>query len=60
MEETVVTGMDAILTGVETVTTVVGNVFTLITGNALLATFAAAGLLGIGIGVFSAVKGAAR
>ncbi|MBQ7915965.1 MAG: hypothetical protein IJ315_04170 [Firmicutes bacterium] len=60
MEETVVTGMESIISGIETVTTVVGNVFTLITGNPLLASFAAAGLLGIGIGIFSAIKGAAR
>lgn len=52
--------MEAITTGMTTVTTVVGNVFTMITGNELLATFAAAGLIGVGIGVFSAIKGAAR
>lgn len=60
MEETVVTGMEAILTGLETVSTVVGQVFTMISGNALLASFAAAGLLCVGVGVFSSIKGAAR
>lgn len=60
MEETVVTGMDAILSAMETVTSVVSSVFSMITGNALLATFAAAGLVGVGIGVFNAIKGAAR
>ena len=60
MEGTVVTGMEQITAAMDTVTTVVGSVFTLITGNPLLAAFAAAGLLGVGIGVFSAVKGAAR
>lgn len=60
MEETVVTGMESILSGVETITTVVGNVFTMITGNPLLAAFAGAGLLIVGVGVFGAIKGAAR
>ena len=52
--------MESITTAMSTVTTVVGNVFTMITGNELLATFAAAGLISVGIGVFSAIKGAAR
>ena len=60
MEETVVTDMESILEGLETISTVVGSVFTMITGNPLLATFAGAGLLAVGIGIFSAVKGAAR
>lgn len=59
-EGTVVTGMEQITAGIETITTVVGSVFTLITGNPLLAAFAGAGLLVVGIGVFSAIKGAAR
>ncbi|MBQ7002000.1 MAG: hypothetical protein IJN67_13345 [Oscillospiraceae bacterium] len=52
--------MEQITAGIETITTVVGSVFTLITGNPLLAAFAGAGLLVVGIGVFSAIKGAAR
>ena len=60
VEEVVVTGMTEITAGIETITTVVGSVFTMITGNPLLAAFAGAGLLAVGIGVFSAIKGAAR
>ena len=52
--------MESITTGMTTLTTVVTKVFDMITGNELLAVFAAAGLVGVGIGVFSAIKAAAR
>lgn len=52
--------MTALITGIGDVTTVVGSVFTLITGNPLLAFFVAASLVGVGIGVFQQAKGAAR
>lgn len=52
--------MDAILAGVTTVVTLVGGVFDAITGNAYLATIAAAGLLTIGISIFTALRGASH
>lgn len=52
--------MEQITAGLANVTSAVTQVFTMITGNELLATFAAAGLVMVGIGVFSAIKGAAR
>ena len=52
--------MESILSGAETVTSMVGTVFTMITGNPLLAAFCSAGLISVAIGVFSAVKAAAR
>ena len=60
MEETVTTGMEAILGATETITTLVGNVFDMITGNALLVVFVAAGLIGTGIGVYKKIKRAAH
>lgn len=52
--------MEAILTGVNTLTALVGDVFTMITGNALLAVFAAAGLLSVGLKLFKRGKSAAK
>lgn len=52
--------MAALLAGTTTITTMVGDVFSLITGNALLCVFAAAGLLGVGISIFRRLKRAAR
>lgn len=46
--------------GIATITTVVGNVFDIISGNPYLAACLAAGLITVGIAVFSAIKGAAR
>lgn len=54
------TGIAAILGGTSTLTTLVGDVFNMITGNGLLVVFAAAGLIGVGIGIFRRLKRAAR
>lgn len=43
-----------------TVTDLVGNVWTLMTSNPLLLTFLCVSLLGVGIGVFRMIKGAAH
>lgn len=52
--------MEAITTGIGVITTLVGDVFTMITGNPLLAAFVGAGLLGSGIGVFRKLKSSAK
>ncbi len=52
--------MTAIVSGATTITTLVGNVFDMITSNPLLCVFAAAGLLGVGIGVFKKLKRASH
>ena len=57
--EPVVSGMDSILAQITNITTLVGDVFTLITGNAYLCFFAAAGLLGVAVHVFKVIKSAA-
>lgn len=52
--------MDAIMSGLTTVTSLVGDIFTLMTSNAYLTVFFAAGLVTVGIGVFAALRNAAR
>lgn len=52
--------METILGASETVTSLVTNVFDMITSNALLVVFVAAGLVGVGVGVFKKIKKAAR
>lgn len=52
--------MAAILAGTSTATTLVGDVFGLITSNALLCTFVALGLLGAAIGIFRKLKRASH
>lgn len=52
--------MTEILAQVSNLTTVVGNVFTIITGNAYLAYFAAVGVVVAGIRIFKRLKRAAR
>lgn len=59
-DEVVPTVMDAILAGMTTITTLVGDIFTLMTSNAYLTVFFAAGLITVGIGVFAALRNAAR
>lgn len=53
-------GISAVTGGLSTLTTVVTEVFSMITGNALLVVFAAAGLLGVGISIFRRLKRAAK
>ena len=55
-----VTGFNAILAQITNLTTVVGNVFTIITGNAYLAYFAAVGVVVAAIKVFKKLKKAAK
>lgn len=54
------TPMDLILAQITNLTTVVGNVFTIITGNAYLAYFAAVGLVVAAVKIFKKLKKAAR
>ena len=54
------TGLETILAMTSTVTDLVGNVWTLMTSNPLLLTFLCVSLLGVGIGVFRMIKGAAH
>lgn len=54
------TGMSAVTGSLSTVTSLVTEVFSLITGNALLATFMAIGLLGAAISLFRRLKRASR
>lgn len=60
MESGTTTGMAAVTAAVSTVTTLVGDVFDLITGNPLLVTFVAIGLVGAAIGLFRRLKRASR
>lgn len=52
--------MTAITEGITVVTGLVGDIFTMISGNPVLAAFVAASLLGSAIGVFSQLKNAAQ
>lgn len=52
--------MTEILAALETVTGVVGNVFSLITSNALLTFFTGCGVLTAGIGIFSHLRHSVR
>ena len=52
--------MDVIVGQLDGVVDVMGKVWDIISTNPLLQTFVAIGLLGIAIGLFSAIKNAAR
>ena len=52
--------LQAILDQITTLTTVTGNVFSIITGNAYLAYFAAVGLVVAAIRIFKKLKKGAR
>lgn len=52
--------MESILGQITNLTTVVGDVFTIITGNAYLAYYAAVGLVIAAIRIFRGLKRAAR
>lgn len=58
--ETVATGMDAVIAAMTTITELVGSVFDVMTGNPLLTVFLAAGLLTVGISIFTQLKSATR
>lgn len=53
-------GISIILAGTETLTKLVTNVFDLMVANPLLVLFLAASLIGLGIGLFRKLRGAAR
>ena len=59
---TVVTsgGMSAVMRALDTVIQLMGKCWDLMTSNPLLALFVAAGLLPIGIGIFTSLRNAAR
>lgn len=52
--------IDTIVSAASTVVSMVGKVFDLITGNGLLAVYAAVGLLCVGITVFAKLKRVAK
>lgn len=52
--------MSSIIAAMDTVSDLTNSVWTLITGNPLLTVFLAASLVSVGVGVFVAVKNAAR
>lgn len=52
--------IDAIISAASTVTSMVGKVFDVITGNGLLAVYAAVGLICVGITVFARLKRVAK
>ncbi len=58
--ETVTTGMAAVMAAMETVIQLMGKCWELMTSNPLLALCVAAGLLPIGISIFTALRNAAR
>lgn len=58
--EPAATGMSAIIDQISNLTTVVGNVFSMITSNALLAYFAAVGVVIAAIRIFKKLKKGAR
>lgn len=55
-----VTGIDVVTGAISGVVDVVGQIFTVMTGNPYLLFFMAAGLLGVGIGIFKQLKRAAK
>ena len=54
------TGIAVVTGAIGNVVDVVGQIFTVMTGNAYLVFFMAAGLLGVGITIFKRLKGAAK
>lgn len=53
-------GMSAVMSAVDTITQLMGKVWDLLTSNPLLALFVAAGLLPVGIALFTSLRNAAR
>lgn len=58
VDTTTATGMNAVIAAMDTITELVGSVFDVMTGNPLLTVFLAAGLLTVGISVFTQLKSA--
>ncbi len=54
------TGFEAISASMSALTSLMGQVWTMMTSNALLTLFLGVSLLGVGVGVFRMIKGAAR
>lgn len=54
------TGFEAVISSMGTLTTLMGQVWTMMTSNALLTLFLGVSLLGIGVGVFKMISDAAR
>lgn len=52
--------MDAVIAAMSTIVELVGSVFDVMTGNPLLTVFLAAGLLTVGISIFTQLKAATR
>ena len=54
------TGMAGVMSGMDTVIDLSGKVRELMTGNPLLAVFAAASLIPVGVAIFVSIRNAAR
>lgn len=52
--------MSAVMSAMDTVVQLMSKVWELMTSNPILALFVAAGLLPVGIGIFTALRNAAR
>lgn len=60
MEGAASSGFEAVIASMSTLTSLMGQVWTMMTSNALLTLFLGVSLLGVGVGVFRMIKGAAR
>jgi hypothetical protein len=52
--------MTAVVSAISDVVSVVGEVFTVMTSNALLTFFLAGSVLGVGVAIFRKIRGAAK
>lgn len=58
--EPTTTGMDAVMGSMDTLVELTGQVWNLMTSNALLTLFLAVSLISVGVGVFRMIKSAAK
>ena len=58
--EPATTGIDAVMGSMETLVDLTGQVWTLMTSNALLSLFLAVSLISVGVSVFRMIKNAAK
>lgn len=58
--ESATTGIDAVMGSMETLVDLTGQVWTLMTSNALLTLFLAVSLISVGVSVFRMIKNAAK